>query len=72
MKEFKIHYSYLIVNKQLEYVDSAKESFTMEVSSRGQVDTKELILRVQRIAQQKCKKGEFVRDANYYMIEELA
>lgn len=71
MKEFRVSYSYLIVDKKSEYAASGKESFTFEAISRGHIDTKEIILKVRRIVQEKCKKDEHISDANYYALEEI-
>lgn len=71
MKEFKVEYSYMIVDKQSKYVSSGKESFIMEAPSMKEIDTKEIILKVRRIVEQKCKKNEHVLDANYYSLEQI-
>lgn len=71
MKEFRVNYSYLIVDKQSEYADSGKENFVLEARSRNDIDTKEVIARVRRIVEDKCKKGERILDANYYEIQEI-
>lgn len=71
MKEFQVDYSYMIVDKHSDYVDSGKESFLLEALSLKEIDTKEVILKVRRIVQQKCKKNEHILDANYYAIEEV-
>jgi len=71
VKEFKVDYSYMIVDKQSNYVASGKESFVLEASSRNDIDTKEIIAKVRRIVEQKCKKDERVLEANYYSLEQI-